>query len=749
MIRGKRLSFILLLLVTPVIIYFLVWFFRLDQMVNEKFANKSFLKPTQFYSNTLDLQLGQNISEKTLTALLEKNNYRQKNWGSVLQKSDYSVGHNEECEKILSESRKCYAFFHHISGKINIVGNDESDQILVLLEVDPENQASRSITSLSMFPRLFAQYLGSSPVIQEQVPLNHIPRECLDAALSIEDTHFLEHQGVSFPGLARAMWVNLKSLKFAQGGSTITQQLVKNYFLTSERSLSRKVREMLLAFVVEWRIPKDQILETYLNIIYMGQQGNFQVRGYPAASRFYFKKDVSDLNLSECALLGAIINSPGRYNPFSKKENALERRKKVLLAMLDSDRILKEDYERAQAAELPTKSEVEIKETAPYFIEGVVRELHRHSFDDLSGYKIYTTLDLNAQAVAQQAVQTQLNHLESSATSYHAKNKSHSLQSVLLSSDPLSGDVLALVGGRDHRMTPFNRVFDSHRQVGSIFKPLVYLTAFYEKEDFTPMTLLDNSAFKYEYEGQTWEPHNYDKSTSNPVPAFYALKESLNIPTAHLGIDVGLSEVVSVAQNLGIVSPLKPLPALSLGAFEATPFEILQVYTNIARLGNTLKLHLVKKVENTAGDVIYTPSLDQQQVLSPEDFVTLSSILREAMRTGTGQGARARGFTQQAAGKTGTTSDYKDAWFAGYTANHTAIVWIGYDDNTPLRLSGSSGALPIWTEYMKAYTRDREQPDFKWDYPDLETIDISTEDLLELGIPPNKALPTQLIYYKK
>jgi penicillin-binding protein 1B len=748
MIRRKRLSFLVLLLVTPVIIYSMVWVFRLDQTVTEKFANKSFLMPTQFYSNTLDLQLGQNLTEKSLLDLLRKNNYRQKNWGSVLQKSDFSIGHDEECEKILSESRKCYAFFHHMSGKINVVGSDEKDKILVLLEVNPENQASRSVATLSMFPRLFAQYLGSSPVIQEQVPLNHLPRECLDAALSIEDTNFLEHQGVSFKGLARAMWVNIKSLKFAQGGSTITQQLVKNYFLTAERSLGRKVREMLLSFVVEWRIPKDQILETYLNIIYMGQQGNFQVRGYPAASRYYFQKDVGDLNLSECALLGAIINNPGRYNPFNKKENAIERRKKVLLAMLETKRILKEDYEQAQAAPLPNRTEIEIKETAPYFIEGVVHELHRESFDDLSGYKIYTTLDLNAQGMAQRAVQTQLNQLENSSP-YHQKNKSHSLQSVLLSSDPKSGEVLALVGGRDHRSTPFNRVFNSHRQVGSIFKPLVYLTAFYQKEDFNPMTPLENTPFKYKYEGQTWEPHNYDNSTSGPVPAYYALKESLNIPTARLGIDVGLGEVISVAQNLGIVSPLRPVPALSLGAFEATPYEILQVYTNIARLGSTMPLHLIKKVENASGDVIYTPKNDHEQVLNAEDFVSLTSVLREAMRTGTGQGARARGFTQDAAGKTGTTSNYKDAWFAGYTATHVAIVWIGYDDNTPVSLSGASGALPIWTEYMKAYTADQDKPDFTWDFPSLTTVDVSAQELLDLGIPENKAIGTQLIFYKK
>lgn len=748
MIRGKTLSLLLIALVTPVIIYMAVLFFRLDTMVTEKFANRSFLMPTQFYSNTLELQIAQNLSEKNLLELLNKNNYRQKNWGSVLQKSDFSVGQGEECEKILSESEKCYAFHHHISGKINVVGVDQDEKIVVLLEVNPENKESKSIAAISLFPRLFAQYLGASPVIQQQVSLSEIPRQCLDAALSIEDTDFLEHQGVSYKGMLRAMWVNLKSFKFAQGGSTITQQLVKNHFLTAEKSLERKIKELFLSYVVEWEIPKDQILETYLNIIYLGQQGNFQVRGFPSASRFYFQKDVHNLSLSECALLAAIINNPGRYNPFKKPANALERRKKVLQAMLDDKRILKEDFEQAVNQPLPTKTEIEIKETAPYFIEGVVKTLHSKGYNDLSGYKIYTTLDLNAQAMAQRAVQTQLNALESSSE-YHTKNKTHSLQAVLLSSHPQTGEVLALVGGRDHRMTPFNRVFESHRQVGSIFKPLVYLTAFYEKEDFNPLTMIENSPFKYQYEGQTWEPHNYDNSTSGPVPAYFALKESLNIPTARLALDVGLENIISVAENLGVKSKMQPVPALSLGAFELTPYEVLQVYTNIARLGNTIPLRLIKRVENESGDSIYSPSNDRQQVLNQQDYVSLISVMREGLASGTGVGVRSRGFTQDAAGKTGTTSNYKDAWFAGFTPNHVAIVWMGYDDNTPVKLSGSSGALPIWTEYMKAYMPNVEKLDFEWDLKDLETLEVSKEKLLEMGLPENKAIATELIYYKK
>lgn len=737
-------------LLTPVIIYSAYWLFTRDLEIRDKFEQKTFLSPTQFYSNTLTLKTNQQLPEKVFLDLLRRNEYRQKQWGSTLQPSDFAFTTGAECEKIYSQSLKCYAFHHHQENKINLVATDELDTVLVLLEVDPQTQKSEALTQLLLFPQLFAQYLGTSPVIQERVPLNQVPRLCLDAALAVEDPLFLEHQGVSLKGLARAFWVNLTSLRLAQGGSTITQQLVKNHFLTAEKRLSRKFKEILMALILEARVPKDQILETYLNIIYLGQQGNFQVRGYGAAADFYFNKSLEQLNLSECALLAAVINSPGAYNPFRHPEKALQRREKVLRDMAEQNRILPEDLTVALAQPLPTKKNIEIRETAPYFITGAVKELERIGYTDLSGFKIFTTLDLSAQAAAQKSVQTHLNQLENSSD-YHKKNKAHSLQAVLVSSDPQTGDVLALVGGRDHRLTPFNRVFEGRRQVGSIFKPLVYLTAFDQLDEFSPLSPLENTPFKHKYERQVWEPHNYDNSTTElPVPAFYALKESLNIPTARLGIDVGLDTVVEVAQDLGITSPLKPFPALTLGAFESTPFEVLQVYTTLARWGSKIPLKLVKKVQSLEGEIIWEPDDDvPEQVLSVEDFANTTALLQEAMLTGTGQSARARGVTWEIAGKTGTTSNYKDAWFAGYSANHVAVVWTGYDDNTPVKLSGSSGALPIWTDYMLAMMNLLPAESFAWPEENRETVDISTEELLKFGIPENKAQPTKILFYKK
>lgn len=749
MIRKKPVFYILAGLLTLSIIYLTIWVVITDIAIREKFDSGHFVSPTQFYSNSFELALNQTLPEDEFLRLLTSQNYREKPWGSQLQPSDFSKSKGEDCEKIYSASTYCYAFFHHQHNKIHLLTTDQDFKILVLLEINPQDQAAKNIETLPLFPQLFAQYLNSQPIIQTPIALNIVPRQCLDAVLSIEDPHFLDHKGVSWKGLLRAFWVNLRSARLAQGGSTITQQLVKNDFLSSERTLSRKIKEIVMAFLLERAIDKDRILETYLNIIYLGQQGNFQIRGYAAASQFYFRKEISQLNTAECALLAAVVNSPGFYNPFKNPERALKRRNKVLDAMEEQGRILAEDKEQGIAEPLPHSPSVEIRETAPYFIDGVIKTLLSEGYHDLSGLKIYTTLDLLAQQAAQQAVQSHLNGLESSSA-YHQKNKSHSLQSVLVSTDLKTGDVLALVGGRDHRSTPFNRVLESSRQVGSIFKPLVYLTAFAEMDSFSPTTLLTNSPFEYVSAGQKWQPKNYDGKTSQHVPAFYALKESLNIPTAKLAIDVGLEKIISLAQDLGATSEIKPYASLSLGAFEMTPLEVLQIYSNIARWGETKPLRLIKSVENETGLTIWTPPSDSStQVAEQGYFVDLISILREAMLTGTGQSAHQAGLSVDIAGKTGTTSNYKDAWFAGFSSNHAAVVWTGYDDNTPIQLSGAAAALPIWTQYMKTATTLFPSPPFSWPTENIETISLAPEQLMEMGVPENKAKPTTLFFYKK
>jgi penicillin-binding protein 1B len=736
-----------IIVVVAIVVAGTIIFVKTNQIVQESFAKKTFLSPTQFYSDTFELQLGQTLDEELLISRFTSQNYRQKSWGSTLQSADYSIGTGGDCTSLNSDAVKCIAFSNHQAQRLQIVASDELNKILVLIEVDPKTQAYKSVSAISLFPQLFAQYLGDSPVMQERVTLDKFPRHCIDAVLAVEDPLFLEHGGISTRGLLRAVFVNLTQRRAAQGGSTITQQLVKNQVLTSDKTIQRKIKEIVLAIVVDAQIPKDEILEAYLNIIYLGQQGNYQVRGYAAASRYYFSKDLRHLNLAECSLLAAVLNNPGRYNPFTKTENALARRRKVLSDMLEQNRILEEDFKIASEAPLPTRSTVELKETAPYFVDAVVQDLKKNFSQDLSGYKVFTTLRLEAQSLAQKAVQKNLDTLESSSK-YHLEHKSHSLQGTLVSADPVTGEVVALVGGRDHRRTPYNRVLSSQRQIGSTFKPIVFLTALADTEGFTPMTPLENTPYTYKYGKQKWEPKNYDNTFSEKVPAFYALKESLNIPTARLAIQTGLPRIVSVARELGITSKLDPVPALSLGAFEATALEVLEVYTTIQRMGLKIPLKFVRKVQNEDGETLYTPEdSSPQQVLKPENFASLISIMEEGLRTGTGAGTRARGFVQTAAGKTGTTSNYKDAWFAGFTPDLVSVVWVGYDDNTPVKLSGATAALPIWTDYMKDSTRSSAQLFFNWPTEGQQKLSLSKEELVEAGVPENKAIPVDLLFY--
>lgn len=745
---GRPLTLSIIAVLLSFLVIAVTWI-KTNQIVQEKFAKKTFLAPTQFYSDTFELQLDQTLDDDLLISRLKLQNYRQKNWGATLQSADFAVGKGNDCSSLNPEAVKCVAFTNHQSKKIQIIAADELNRILVLVEAEPSTQNYKNLSAISLFPQLFAQYLGDSPVMQQPVTLDHIPRQCIDAVLAIEDPEFLEHGGVSSKGLLRALIVNLSRGRAAQGGSTITQQLIKNHVLTSDKTLKRKIKEIFLAIVVDSQIAKDEILETYLNIIYLGQQGNYQVRGYAAAANYYFNKDVNSLNLPECALLAAVLNNPGRYNPFNKNENAISRRKKVLTAMLEQNRILEDEYKLAIETPLPTKSTIELKETAPYFVDAVVHNLKKNFSTDLSGYKVYTTLRLDAQAWAQKAVQKNLESLESSSA-YHQEQKSHSLQATLVSSDIKTGEVVALVGGRDHRRTPYNRVLSSHRQIGSTFKPIVYLTAFADNDNFTPMSSLENSPYEYKYGKQKWEPKNYDNKYSEKVPAFYALKESLNIPTARLAIETGLPRIVDVARELGITSPLEAVPSLSLGSFEATALEVLQVYTTIARFGEQIPLSFVRRVENSSGETLYTPEKQQaQQLLTPQAFANLISIMEESLRTGTGAGTRSRGFAQTAAGKTGTTSNYKDAWFAGFTPELSTVVWVGYDDNTPVKLSGATAALPIWTDYMKDSTRSAAQLFFKWPDQNQQKLNITKEELIQAGVPENKATPTEILFYKQ
>ncbi len=614
-----------------------------------------------------------------------------------------------------------------------IAFNSQSEVIGTFAGANP-----RPVESAVLNPELYAQYYGDRPTLRTEVSLGQIPPSCKDALLSIEDPTFLEHSGISFTGLIRAVVTNLKRGRFAQGGSTITQQLVKNYFLTEEKTLRRKLTEIAMSFLVERRASKEDILETYLNLIYMGQNGPFEVRGYAAAAQHYFAKPIDRLETHECALLAAVLNSPGMFNPFTKPEASMKRRTRVLEKMKESGRLDAETAALASALPLPKSPARSMTEPAPYFVKSARKELEALGLDLSQGLRVYTTLDLRAQEAAQRAVRQGLERLETTNVLIKKikTDKGKHLEALLVAADPSSGFINAIVGGRSYTATQYNRATESRRQVGSVMKPFVYLTALErgsrEDEAFSPESELDDNPVTIKYDGQSWTPKNYDGKYRGTIPLWFALAESLNSSTARLGQEVGIKNVIELSRRLGMTSKLENLPSLALGAFEIAPLEVLAAYTTLARLGTRVPLSTLYRVEDLSGRELHSFRPTAEVVVNTEAASMLVGILKAAVDHGTGRGARAMGLVGPAAGKTGTTNDKKDSWFAGFTPNQVAVVWVGYDDNTSHGLTGGSGAVPIWSQFMLNSQKLSKSILSSLDFPWPDTVQLKTIEVSEL-----------------
>ena len=743
--RGKYLlfGFLTLFIISAFILI------KTDHSIRSKIREKSFAAPTEFYSSPKKFYVGQVYALSDFKNHFFRHHYRERDFGSSIQEGDFSLGNSAQCQKAVEISEpphSCVTFKSRYNKTLFFLTLNEWNQITQVFKSD----SLESVLFAETEAEAFAQYLGSKPTLQQKRELGQIPRYCLDAVVAIEDPDFLSHQGISIRGLLRAVVANLRNLRWSQGGSTITQQLVKNYFLTPEKTIRRKITEIIISLILEFRISKDDILETYLNIIYLGQQGVFEVRGYGSASEYYFQKPLSKLSLADCALMAAIVNSPGRFNPFRHKERALKRRKKVLGEMLKHQMVSQVEYDEALKYPLPKKAKKQFSASAPYFVDAVKKKLSSLGIKNTAGLKVYTTLDPQAQQFAQKAVRDSLKYFEKNREQIKKirLEQKQNLEAALISSNPLTGEITALVGGRQFATSPYNRAIDGHRQVGSIIKPVVYLTALRSESSegvpYKPMTLIENSPFSHEYDGQKWSPQNYDKNFSEPVPLFYALKESMNVPTARLGIQVGLENVISTARELGVTSELKAFPSLSLGAFELKPIEVLQVYSTISQLGKKQPLHIIKKVLNPLDELVYQEETPLELVGDRKSFAILIGMMKETLNSGTGRASRLMGFSHSAGGKTGTTSNTKDAWFAGFTPFHCAVVWVGYDKNIPMGLTGASGALPIWTNYMKKIAKQYANREFDFPQGVKEQL-MRVDELAVTGIPQKKLKPTLLI----
>lgn len=733
--RLKRLWRITKWLVVIAVVAFIALqyhFHRLDRIIAAKFDKpRKWDLPSRVYSDAEYLYPGLDIKARALVEKLDRLGYR--NTGdSISGPGDYSAVSNRldiylHDFDYPGEAFKGFAIRLALQdGAITEIRKFGDSEVLELVRLEPEEISS-----------IFTDAMEDRTVVN----LDQVPKHLVEAIILIEDERFLKHSGVDPVGIMRAAVVNLTKMRIAQGGSTLTQQLVKNYFLYPERSLTRKINEMLIAYRIEKAHSKAEILEAYLNEIYLGQRGSSSVSGVEEASRLYFAKDVGQITLGEAALLAGMIRSPSEYNPIKSPEKARVRRDVVLRKMFDDGFISNSEYAEAVAEKIITpKSRLKIS-TAPYFIDFVKRQLsdlYPQEVLQTEGLRIFTTLDMHSEIVAEKSVAEELTRLEKENANVLPKNHAEPLQACLIAIQPSTGFVRALVGGRDYAASQFDRCTQAMRQPGSTFKPFVYLTAVdprRSRKPFNASSVIDDAAFEVEAGGKMWSPENYDKKVHGPVTLATALAQSYNIATAKLAIDSGLEEIVATAKDAGITTPLDPVPSLALGSFEVLPIEMASAYTIFPNGGIKVQPIAIINVVTKEGEILEKKNIKMKRAFDAQPVFITTVMMKGVMDRGTGASARAMGFTALSAGKTGTTSNYRDAWFVGFTPNLLALSWVGYDDNAEIRMSGGKAALPIWTSFMK-----KVAPKTEGDFPSpagvvLVKVDPRTGGLAGLSCP--------------
>lgn len=561
--------------------------------------------------------------------------------------------------------------------------------------------AGQAVRSASLEPPLLTSFQGPQQEERRPASLAEMPEALVQSVLAVEDDSFFSHQGLSISGILRAAWVNLRGGTVRQGGSTLTQQLVKNLFLSHDRTLSRKAQEALLAILVELRWDKETILEAYLNEIYLGRRGGMNLMGMGAAAHAFFGKSAAELDLSEAATLAGMIRAPAIYDPTEHPERARQRRDQVLdrleaLAWVPVERIAEAREEEISVAPPPRRSR-----QASYFADLVAAEARERfgieSLDD-RGYHLLSTLEVEGQAKAEEAVAWGIDALEKGWQKNHKGGEA--LQAALVSIDPEDGGIRAYVGGRDYGTSQFDRASQARRQAGSAFKPVIYAAAF-DARAASPSTLVDDSPLTVRQAGRSWSPSNDDRTFDGWMTVRTAVERSRNVPTVRLALQVGLERIVKMARGMGISTRLEPLPSIALGAFEVTPLEMASVYGTLAALGERPPVHGLRAVLSPGGEPLDgLPPPQPERILSPQSAYLLTSVLEGVFERGTAQRARQDGLDEPLAGKTGTSNDRRDSWFAGYSSRRATVVWVGYDSNAATRLSGARAALPIWSRFM-------------------------------------------------
>ena len=665
----------------------------LDSNVREQFEGKRWSIPARVFASPVELYAGQNLVSGKFEELLKGLNYRQdsqlKTEGSYTKKDGQIIVKTREFDFWdQREPSRMLAVNFSESAIINVMDLAQAKE-MAIVRMDP------------------VQIGSFYPAIKEDrilIKLEETPDVLIKGLLASEDRNFYNHIGISFRGIARAVLADIKARGLVQGGSTITQQLAKNFYLTSERRLWRKIQEIFMALILEFRYSKQEILEAYLNEIYLGQDGASAVHGFGLASEFYFGTSLRDLNLEQVATLVALVRGPSQYDPRRFPKRTVERRNLVLDEMANQSYITVDQSTQAKQRPLLILPRPHFaKNRYPGFLDLIKRQLKQeYHEEDLTsdGLRIFTTLDTQIQDTLQDTLTKKLAQLEKSS-------RARDLETAVVVTRRDSGEIAALASAREEMASGFNRALDALRPIGSLIKPVVYLTALQYPNKYTITTRVSDSDITVNLpNGTSWSPKNYDHREHGNVSLLTALAKSYNLATVRVGLDVGVARTAKTLKEMGITREVELFPSLLLGATSLTPIEVTQMYQTLAGDGFLTPLRGIRAVVAEGGKQLQSYPFIVKQAVDPSATYIVNTMLQEVMHQGTGHSAYEE-FPKDYGliGKTGTTNDAKDSWFAGYTGDYLSVVWLGRDDNKPIGLTGSTGALQIWTSLMKQISK--------------------------------------------
>ncbi len=665
----------------------------LDSVVKQRFEGQLFDLPTVVYARVLDLSPGTQVSLVQVKNELDVLNYRKVS--SPRHPGEYSSS-STKIEMI----RRPFEFVDGPEADRHVMLHFNGNELTRIQSLEKKGDMGY----LRVEPKMLGMLEKSNDEQRLFLKRNQFPEVMVDALLATEDRNFYQHDGVSPLAIARAMVVNVKAGRTVQGGSTLTQQLAKNLFLSSERTLWRKIREAYIALILDHRYSKDRILEAYLNEVYLGQNGGEAIHGFGLASRLYFGQPIQELRIDQLALLVGMVKGPSYYNPVRYPERAKTRRDLVLRLLMQQDILTPRQYEEAASRDLDIQDNPRIASRQPAYFQQVNIELKKYvgdRFQAKKGIRVFTSLDPVSQDKLEKSIARKVPEL--------SKTAGDKLEAAAIAVDRNTGEIRAMVGGKRTGYDGFNRALNASRPIGSLVKPAVYLTALEQPEKYTlATTLMDTPLSLKGSKGSVWSPRNFDRKFRGEVPLYVALSKSYNVPTVRLGMQLGIDKVSDTIGKLGVdKNEIRPVPSMFLGAFSLTPFQVSQMFQTITNSGRIAPLSALRSVVDSDGEVLYQSIPRVSQRVDQQAAWLTTYAMKRGVSEGTGRFLQNQFAWAGLAGKTGTSNDSRDSWFVGVDGREVTTIWLGRDDNKPTKLTGSSGALRVYADYLKQRTPEQ------------------------------------------